>query len=117
MQYLEFVKKAAFVAALAAIAWASLVPQETRPQTGFWDGWEHLAAYFVLGITGLIAYPTARHRLIVIAAIILYGISLEIVQGVLPGRVPGIVDAIANSIGAGFAYLVAWAFERYRGRV
>lgn len=116
MKIISLMKKAVFAAAIAAIGWASLVPQETRPQTGFWDGWEHLAAYFVLGIAGLIAYPAARNRMIVIAAIILYGISLEIAQGILPGRMPGIVDAIANSIGAGLAFFAIRSFERYRDR-
>ncbi len=107
------VKKLVFIAALAAIGWASLVPQTSRPQTGFWDGWEHLAAYFVLGMTGLIAWPSARRRIAVLAAIIVYGIALEILQGFLPGRMPGIGDAVANTVGAGLALLLVWGYQRF----
>ena len=49
------------------------------------------------------------------AFIILYGIALEMAQGFLPGRMPGVVDALANSIGVGFAFLVAWSYERMTG--
>jgi len=106
--------KLIFMAALIAIAWASLVPQDVRPQTGFWDGWEHLAAYFVLGITGFIAFPSPSHRLKMLVLIIVYGIVLEVMQGFLPGRMPGVVDALANSIGAGLAFLAVWSFDRLR---
>lgn len=112
---LSFLKKIAFLAALLAIAWASLVPQETRPQTGFWDGWEHLAAYFVLGVAGLMAYPAQKYRLFIVGGIIAYGIVLEFLQGFLPGRVPGFIDALANGIGAIAALIAYTGFNRIAG--
>ncbi|MEQ9490804.1 MAG: VanZ family protein [Alphaproteobacteria bacterium] len=108
----RLVQKLVFLAAALAIGWASLAPQQSRPQTGFWDGWEHLAAYCVLGLAGLVAWPAVRHSLPVLAAIVLYGVLLEVLQGFLPGRMPGIGDAVANTVGAGLAYGIFWVCRR-----
>lgn len=109
-------KRLVFLAALIVLGAVSLLPQEVLPQTGLWDKWEHLLAYLVLGLCGFVAFPEKRHRLPVLFFILAYGAALELLQGVVPGRVPSLYDAVANSIGAGLGLLAIHLLGRKAGR-
>lgn len=79
-------------------------PVTVRPNTVPLDKWRHFVAYAALGIS--FAYATAdwdRPTSHVVLATVLvtgsYGLGLELVQGLLPGRHFAVLDAAANLIG------------------
>ncbi|NOY23703.1 MAG: VanZ family protein [Acidobacteria bacterium] len=75
------------------------------PQYFSWqDLLEHAAAYFVLGILVRRAAPFASFRLL-LAFIVFYGMSDEIHQYFVPGRVCDILDLVADATGGTIALL------------
>lgn len=81
------------------------VPPTVGDPGPFWDKKLHFVAYGVLAL-GL-AYATARYRdrpyfrgLIVIGLAVIYGIFIELVQGLIPYRAFGTGDMLANVLGA-----------------
>ena len=96
--------RGAFFIAVISIGGLSLLPQDAVPSTGMSDKVEHLFAYLVLAALGRAAYP---HKMkLIFGFLILYGISLEIGQAFVPGRVPSFADVIANSIGVCFGLYI-----------
>jgi VanZ family protein len=97
---------------VALIAVLSLIPHEAEVRTALPSKVEHVIAY--AGTAGLLrlAYPSwAGWR--TVAVLVVYGISLEGLQGFASGRSPGIGDALASGVGAvlgatGAALLAAW---------
>lgn len=72
----------------------------------------HMLGYTLLAGAALYAWLPDRGRplhrgLLVFAVVLLYGIALELVQARIPGRVPDLLDALANGLGAATA--LAWA--------
>jgi len=74
------------------------------------DKWLHAAGYALLAALAAAAVlPRTRRRyLALLAAVIVYGALVELLQLPVAGRTGDPADALANAVGAGLA-LVAWA--------
>ncbi len=94
-----------------------VLPSDDLPDPGTGDRFEHLAAWFVLTITG---YALAPNRSLAIPAFALgYGALVEVLQGVLPsGRHSDPLDLLADAQGVAIAVVVflavRWLAERRR---
>ncbi len=108
----ETVLKAIFALGALGVGGLSLLPQAALPETGAFDKLEHLLAYGVLSLIGYKAYPGHVWRTMI--GLILYGITLEGLQSLIPGRVPSLADIVANALGVGLGYL-SWRLSR-KGR-
>ena len=95
--------KIAFIFGLVSIGVLSLLPQEALPDTGISDKLEHLAAYATLCLIGQYAFDSQVRRLA--TGLFLYGVLLEGLQSLVPGRYPSLADIVANSLGVGIGYL------------
>ena len=94
----KFAKTAFFIGLLAVIA-LSLLPNETRPETGLWDKWEHILAYGVLVLLGGFGFKGWRSLFVVGIGLVILGAGLELAQSVIPDRDGSIYDAMANFVG------------------
>jgi len=56
--------KTAFFIGLITLIALSLLPNETRPETGMWDKWEHTLAYGVLAVLGGFGFKGWRSLLV-----------------------------------------------------
>jgi VanZ family protein len=62
-------------------------------------GGYHVVAYFVLALG--FSFSSAEPRIgRIIAAVAAYGALLELLQFLVPGRTPEMIDLVANSVGA-----------------
>jgi VanZ family protein len=106
----QMMKRIALLAAwtLAVIVVAfTLGPVSDRPQFGHPQG-ERFGAFFALGLCWAAAYPRRPWR--VLAGLAVAAVLLEGAQALVPGRDPGVPDALAKIIGAAVAVaLVAGA--------
>ncbi len=93
------IAKTAFFVSLVAVIALSLLPNETRPETGLWDKWEHILAYGVLVLLGGFGFKGWRSLLVVGIGLVILGAGLELAQSVIPGRGGSIYDAMANFVG------------------
>ncbi len=91
--------RTAFFIGLVAVAALSLLPQETIPETGLWDKWNHTLAYAVLALAGGVGFQGWRSMLMVGIGLVVLGAGLELAQSVTPDRDGSIYDALANLIG------------------
>ena len=91
--------KIAFVIGSVAVIALSLLPQETLPDTGLWDKWNHTFAYAVLTLSGGIGFKGLRSLLILGVGLMVLGAGLELAQSVIPDRDGSIYDVLANLIG------------------
>jgi len=82
---------------LAFIAYATISPIQDRPTLATSTGFEHLAAFAVLGALFTLAYP----RQVVLVCLIVLGsaVLLEILQLLTPDRHARILDAIEKMAG------------------
>jgi VanZ like family len=92
---------------LGFIAYATISPIEARPTLSSSPGFEHLAAFAVLGLLFCLAYP----RYIVIVCVIVFGsaVLLELAQLITPGRHGRIMDAIEKMAGGGLGIVAGRA--------
>lgn len=77
----------------------------------------HVIAFFFLSLFLSISIAKGKYRHLVLLAIIiaiLYGISDEIHQSFVPGRVPGLFDIFLNSFGIILASTLYLIFLEYR---
>lgn len=95
--------KVLFVFGVLVTGWVSLLPRVALPETGVSDKIEHLVAYVVLSLVGCRAFPDQVQRILM--GLVLYGIALEGLQSLVPGRVPSLMDIVANTLGVGLGYL------------
>lgn len=98
------VARIAFAAALAAVAWTSLLPPDDVPSAfGFSDKVLHLAGYAVLGVLAVLSglrWPVA------IGVVVGWGLVLEVAQGLLGYRSFEWLDLLADAIGAAAGVLI-----------
>lgn len=102
----------AFSAAFAITAVLLLLPGDTLPQTHLWDKAEHAATFATLTMLGHLAMERSRHRLLLVAGLIGFGILTEMLQTFVPGRSSEIADAVADAVGILTVTTVWWLASR-----
>lgn len=70
----------------------------------------HIIAY--IAVTAFLVMRTPSHILTTLVAVIFFGTMLEFAQYFVPGRYFGVVDIVANSLGAVIGAGVAWGLLR-----
>lgn len=106
--------QAAFWAAAAAVAAASLAPRSAFPAAfGAYDAALHAAAYGVLAVLGLSLRSGRRRPAVLALALVAFGAGLEAAQAVAADRTASLADTLANAAGValGLACAAAWAFH------
>lgn len=88
----------AFYLASALIGALSLAPSAALPPTTIGDKAEHVIAYAALAVLG--GATAERGILRTILGLAAFGITLEFLQALSPGRSPDALDALADIIGA-----------------
>jgi VanZ family protein len=83
----------------------SLMPPALDSSSGHADKIVHLAGYAVL--TFWWAQLVTRQRWKLAIAVALFGIAIELLQGLTPDRMPDLLDALANSSGVLLGWLAA----------
>ena len=83
----------------------SLMPPALDSSGGHADKIVHLAGYAVL--TFWWAQLITRQRWKLAIAVVLFGMAIELLQGLTPDRMPDPLDALANSIGVLLGWLAA----------
>ena len=104
--------KAVFYIGILMIGALSLLPQTSILQTGVSDKIEHFMAYGVLCLSGCLAFPNGKMRILL--GLMLYGIVLEGLQSFIPGRVSSMADIFANCFGVGIGYISLWGYYKSR---
>ena len=99
--------------ALAITTWASLtpnpIPLPDGPQV---DKWTHLAAYVILAMLVDFSWPDRRFDLPKWAALLSYGLAIELIQSQVPNRMLSVADLAANIAGiALYAFLILRALH------
>lgn len=101
--------RAALVLALAGILWLAL-----RPQPGGVDWFEHAdklrhaAAFLVLWV--LTRRSSGAASGLLMAALLAYGVLIEVLQGFTPNREPSVADVLADAVGIAIGVLTdRWA--------
>ena len=105
--------KIVFCIGLVAVIALSLLPQETLPETGTWDKFNHALAYAVLAVSGGIGYKGLRSLLMAGLGLVVLGAGLELAQSVTPGRDGSIADAVANLVGVALGSLALAATNTF----
>lgn len=105
----------------AVIFYFSVLDAVKGGEVPLWDKQLHFVAY--AGLTVAAAYATAvwrrtapRRAVVVLLAVLGYGLGIELIQGTLPGRDYSSVDLLANAIGValGSVWFVVESYVVYR---
>jgi len=92
-----------------------ILPSRDLPDPGTGDKFEHLAAWFILTMTGYILAP--RRLLAIPAFALAYGAFIEVAQFLAPtGRHGDVTDLVADSVGVGIAVVLFLAARRLAPR-
>jgi len=96
---------------LVAITWLALTPAPPKGLSTGWDKSNHLLAFGALAFAGVWAqWRQPRQWWRLVAALLAYGIGIEIAQHFLPPREADPMDVLADSMGIIVGLLVAWPF-------
>ncbi len=103
-------RSALFFITCLVVAVLSLLPGEALPPVAFnvWDKAQHAGAFAALAVLGLWAFS---HRpFAVVGALLLYGVFIEVAQGVTGWRHGDWYDWLADAVGVGVA--LGWVVWR-----
>jgi VanZ family protein len=96
---------------------ASSVPGTALP-AHLWDKLAHLIVYAVLGVFfmlplagGRLSGATLRAAAIAVALSLLYGVSDELHQALVPNRTPDVMDVVADTVGATAGVVLVLVFR------
>lgn len=103
-----------FYVAAAGVGALSLVPGGALPPTHISDKLEHFMAYAVLGLAGVATARCANRAVLTVCGIIAFGIAIEFLQVLAPGRYAEIGDGLADAAGAILGGLLATLLRRKR---
>jgi hypothetical protein len=102
---------------------ASSIPDLGELPGGAPDWLGHGVGYAILGVLALRAFAGGRWSGVTARAVgaaallaVLYGVSDELHQALVPGRSASVRDIAADAAGAGLAVSVGWAWRRFSGR-
>lgn len=84
----------------------SLLPPKSGVEIPGNDKVGHFLAYFVFTVNCSLLTVRRGQLLWVLPFMILYGVLIEFLQGLIPGRMPSGLDVVANSSGVFFGILV-----------
>ena len=89
----------------------SLLPPRSGMELPTNDKVGHFVAYTVLTVNaGLLV--ERRKWIVLFATCILYGMLLELLQGLVPGRQVSVLDVLANSTGVLIGWLILQGFKK-----
>ncbi len=118
------IAKVAWLLGVAAMVPLSLLPQTAPPADTLVSGITvdmllHVVAYGCLAAAPALAFAAPRAALLLALAMAPYGLGLEWLQDLVPGRQYSLSDAVANAIGAGAGTAAGWwlrepVFGRFR---
>lgn len=102
------------------VVFVSLTPSDASITLAGWDKVGHFGAYGVMVVLAFLTFRSTNGRLLILLLILLLGFSLELLQGLVPGRLASWQDGLANSLGVGvgtavFATLSAHLIKIYDG--
>ena len=99
--------KCVFWSGLVFVMVIAFVPGDYAPCTGFSDKADHTAAFVIVTLLAIQAYP-GKYRAAG-AGLLLYGVFIEAVQLWVPGRSCSMADLAANICGiAAGVFISAW---------
>ena len=90
----------------------SLIPPSSGIEMGEHDKWNHFIAYLILALNWCLIKNKRGFFFLGLLICICYGLSLEYLQGFVPGRVPSWLDALANTGGVLTGFLL-YSSTRY----
>ena len=97
-QFVTYLLWLSAIVVIAMVTMLSLFPSESV-ELSINDKIGHFLAYTVLTLNAELLTKSYKQLLWLITLILLYGIMIEFVQGLIPGRVPSLLDVLANSTG------------------
>lgn len=103
--------RALLIALVIAVTWLALMPTPPKAMSTGWDKSNHLLAFGSLAFASVWAHwqqPRQWWRLV--AALLGYGVAIEIAQHFLPPRDADATDVLADALGIGLGLLLAWPF-------
>lgn len=103
-------KRGLFWSAVLAIGVLALLPGEhlQLPLLNWWDKAQHVLAFLVLTLLGMLAYSWAQAR--VLGGLLLYGVLIELAQFASGWRYGDWHDVLADAAGV----FVGWGLIRWR---
>lgn len=93
------------VAAVAVIVFLATTDRSFPFIDGIWDKAKHAAAFVALSLLLDYAFPETRFGLAKVVALLGFGVSIELIQHLLPPREASVLDLVAD--GAGIAIYAA----------
>jgi VanZ family protein len=104
-----------YALAVAILLVLCLTPSEDLPDPGTGDRFEHMAAWFVLTLSGFVLAP--RRQLAIPAFALVFGVIIEILQAVTPfGRHGDPYDLAADVVGVALAAVLWTGLRRLAPR-
>lgn len=106
--------KLLFSVSVLAVTVLSLLPPSAGPSLAFLsDKLQHASAYAWLAFVGYAAIQTPAGRIAVLLALPLLGAAIELLQFLVPNRMPEIADGLADLAGVLAGAGVFRLLERY----
>ncbi|HLO95331.1 MAG TPA: VanZ family protein [Burkholderiaceae bacterium] len=103
-----------FALSLLVISYLALSPTPPKAADLAWDKLNHFAAFGALAVLGGLSWP-ARKQLLA-AALLAYGVLIEILQTQVPGRSAEWADLLADGIGVLLGLSLLALLRRVRRR-
>ena len=100
---------------LVGIGILSLLPPSSGIELGEHDKWNHFIAYLILALNWCFIKNKRGFFFLGLLFCGCYGLSLEYLQGFVPGRVPSWLDALANTGGVVTGFLLYSITKTTRG--
>lgn len=99
------------IVVIAMVTMLSLFPSESV-ELSINDKIGHFLAYTVLTLNVELLTKTKKQLIWLIPLILFYGIMIEFIQGGIPGRVPSLLDVLANSTGVLIGTILFFVIRR-----
>jgi uncharacterized membrane protein YccC len=108
---LQTLKRIGFAATIVAVGLLSLLPDGFMPHLHYSENAQHMLAYTVLTILGLMSYRGAKGRPIVIVTIISLGAALELAQLLTSSRSAEFGEFVFNCLGVMLGVVLVWIWS------
>ena len=102
------VSRAAFCCCVAGVLWLSLTPQLGPLPLAAWDKASHALAFATMALWGAAGWPSRFQA--VLALLMAYGWTIEVLQFFIPTRTADAEDVLADAAGL----LMAWLIVRLK---